>query len=405
MTSTSRPLRRAVWTSVPCDLCGCETLDMLGERHITVRGRSSDFAMDFADAACSRCGFVQAQTRPDEPFLMEYYRDAHIGHRGGELHFNAEKRVAMVASRVPSGGRIIEIGANDGAFCAELSKAGFDAFGFDPVEADEASGVEKGFLEAGVAAVAPRSADAVIAYYVLEHVIDAGEWLRSALALLKDGGVLVLEVPDYSTHPQDSLNVEHLLHFTPETLRELLEQHGLSVEAADDIGPTVAYGQTIVARLTDRALAETPRPASSAFLANGAERLAAAKASYAAAKADRDRRKQAADDAARLAREADPSGEASVFIWGANEYAERAAPLVAQDFAKTFVADKSPSKIGTPFPGLTAPIIHPDKAAAADTRIFLLCSPNWNTQIAAEIAGSGWDALAVIDAVTGKRLS
>ncbi|MEE2526202.1 class I SAM-dependent methyltransferase [Hyphobacterium sp. HN65] len=405
MTSTDRPLRQAIWSTAACDLCGCEALEVLGERHITVRGRSADFAMDFTDAACPQCGFVQALNRPDEAFLMDYYRDAHIGHRGGELHFNAEKRVATVASRVPAGGRIIEIGANDGAFCAELARAGFDAFGFDPVEADEAASVEKGFLEAGVASVAPKSADAVIAYYVLEHVINAGEWLRSALALLKDGGVLVLEVPDYSTHPQDSLNVEHLLHFTPESLRELLEQHGLSVEQAGDIGPTVAYGQAIVARLTDRALAETPRPASAGFLAGGAKRLAAARASYAEAKADRDRRQQAAEDAARLASEADPSGDASVFIWGANEYAERAAPLVAQAFAKTFVADKSPSKIGTPFPGLTAPIVHPDEAAQADQRIFLLCSPNWNAQIAAEISAAGWDALAVIDAVSGERLA
>ena len=404
MTSTSRPTRTANWQAVACDLCGGETLEVLGERSITVRGRHTDFRMDFADAACAHCGFVQAARRPDDAFLMDYYRDAHIGHRGGELHFDADARIATVAARVPEGGRIIEIGANDGAFCAELSRAGYDAFGFDPVEADEAASVEKGFLEAGVASVAPKSADAVIAYYVLEHVINAGEWLRSALALLKDGGTLILEVPDYTTHPQDSLNVEHLLHFTPETLRELLEQHGLSVETADDIAPTVAYGQAIAARLVDRKLAETPRPASQAFLAGGAERLEAARAAYAEAKADRDRRQQAAENAARLAREADPSGKASVVIWGANEYAERAAPLVAQAFANTFVADKSASKIGTPFPGVAAPIVHPDEAATADTRIFLLCSPNWNKQIAAEIAASGWDALAVIDAVTGKRL-
>ena len=403
MTSTSRPARTANWQDVACDLCGGETLEVLGERSITVRGRHADFRMDFADAACAHCGFVQAARRPDNAFLMDYYRDAHIGHRGGELHFDADARIGAVAARVPEGGRIIEIGANDGAFCAELSRAGYDAFGFDPVEADEAASVEKGFLEAGVASVAPKSADAVIAYYVLEHVINAGEWLRSALALLKDGGTLILEVPDYTTHPQDSLNVEHLLHFTPETLRELLEQHGLEIDGRE-IVPTVAYGQAIAARLVDRKLAEAPRPASQAFLAGGAERLEAAKAAYAEAKADRDRRAKAAVDAAALARAADPSGKASVFIWGANEYAERAAPLVAKAFANTFVADKSASKIGTPFPGIASPIVHPDDAATADTRIFLLCSPNWNRQIAAEIAEAGWEALAVIDAVTGKRL-
>lgn len=403
MAAPDRPLRRAGWQAVACDLCGADRPEVLGRRKIIVRGRTSDHEMMFVDAACGQCGFVQALERPDEAFLMDYYRDAHIGHRGGELHFDAAARLAAVAARVPSGGRIIEIGANDGAFCAELAKAGYDAFGFDPVEADEAAAVEKGFLEAGIASVAPRSADAVIAYYVLEHVIDAGAWLRSALALLKEGGVLILEVPDYTTHPQDSLNVEHLLHFTPETLRELLEQHGLEI-LPDQPAPTVAYGQAIAARLKNRALAETPRPASDACLAGGRDRLAAAKAAYAEAMADRARRQKAAEAAAKLAQEADPSGTASVFIWGANEYAERAAPLLAKAFSSVQVVDKSASKTGSPFPGLSAPIAHPDIAGDANVRIFLLCSPNWNTQIAAEIADQGWAALAVIDAVRGALL-
>ena len=403
MAAPDRPLRRANWQAVACDLCGASRPDVLGQREIIVRGRTCDHQMVFVDVACGSCGFVQALERPDEAFLMDYYRDAHIGHRGGELHFDAASRLSAVAARVPGGGRIIEIGANDGAFCAELSKAGYDAFGFDPVEADEAAGVEKGFLEAGVASVTPRSADAVIAYYVLEHVIDAGAWLRSALALLKDGGVLILEVPNYTTHPQDSLNVEHLLHFTPETLRELLEQHGLDI-LPDQPTPTVAYGQAIAARLVDRALAERPRPASDACLTGGPKRLAAAKAAYAEAMADRARRQAAAESAAKLARDADPSGTASVFIWGANEYAERAAPLLAQAFSSVQVVDKSASKIGAPFPGLAVPIAHPDVAADVSARIFLLCSPNWNAQIAAEISAAGWNALAVIDAVAGERL-
>jgi len=399
-----RPLRHANWTIVPCDLCGVQDPENLGSRAVVVRGRSCDFDMRFDDVACGQCGFVQALKRPGNDFLMDYYRDAHIGHRGGELHFDAASRVAAVAARVTAGGRIIEIGANDGAFCAELSKAGFDAFGFDPVEADEAADVEKGFLEAGVASVEPNSADAVIAYYVLEHVIDAGAWLRSALALLKDGGVLILEVPNYASHPQDSLNLEHLLHFTPETLRELLEQHGLTVEAGAGLSPTVAYGQGIAARLTDRALAETPRAVSAAFLAGAKSRLAEARMAYVAAKTDRDQRQAAAETAAKLASEADSTRSASIFIWGANEYAERAAPLLAKTFSSVQVVDKSASKIGTPFPDLAAPIAHPDVAADAKARIFLLCSPNWNEQIAEDIRAQGWETLAVIDAVVGKRL-
>lgn len=399
-----RPLETADWTPSACDLCGSQTAIQLGRRDFTVRGRTRDFAMVMEDAACAVCGFVFAARRPDTAFLMAYYRDAHIGHRGGELHFDSEKRLAAVASRTPEGGRIIEIGANDGAFCAKLVEMGFDAFGFDPVEADEAEGVDKGFLGSGTEVIAePRSADAVVAYYVLEHVTDANAWLGEALGLLKEGGVLILEVPDYEAHPGDSLNPEHLLHFTPRTLRELLVRHGLDPEAPGAIEPSVRYGQAIAAQLTQRR--KSPASPSDAYLDEGEAALDRARDAYRIAKADRTRRTLCAHMAAEQAAETDPSGKASVFVWGANEYAERAAPLLTEHFADVRVIDKSASKIGTPFPGLDTPIAGTDAIAEAGGGIFLLCSPNWNRQIADEIAASGWDALAVIDAVTGELLS
>ena len=403
--TSTRPLETADWTPAPCDVCGSQTSLRLGEREFVVRGRTRDFAMTFEDAVCAVCGFVHAGRRPDSQFLMAYYRDAHIGHRGGELHFDGDARLEAVAARTPKGGRIIEIGANDGAFCKALSEKGFDAFGFDPVEADEAANVDKGFIGDGTSQIAePQSADAVIAYYVLEHVIDASAWLREALALLKDNGVLIIEVPNYATHPGDALNPEHLLHFTPRTLRELLIRHGLEPEETGAIAPTVPYGQAIAARLVNRKQAERPHRPSAAYLDEGEAALVEAQAAYRLAKAERTGRIIAAHSAATLAQEAEPSGKASVFVWGANEYAERVAPLLVEHFEDVRIVDKSDSKIGTPFPGLDAPIAHPDCAKDAKSRIFLLCSPNWNAQIAKEISASGWNTLAVIDAVTGEIL-
>ncbi|MEE2567038.1 class I SAM-dependent methyltransferase [Hyphobacterium marinum] len=403
-TPATRPLETADWTPAPCDLCGGQVTIRLGERAYTVRGRTRDFEMNFEDAACAACGFVFAARRPDSGFLMAYYRDAHIGHRGGELHFDGEKRLAAVAERTPKGGRVIEIGANDGAFCAKLTEMGFDAFGLDPVEADEAESVGKGFIGEGRSGIAePRSADTVVAYYVLEHVIDANAWLAELIDLLKDGGTLILEVPNYETHPGDSLNPEHLLHFTPRSLRELLVRHGLEPE--DGLEATVRYGQAIAAKLVDRAKAARPAEPSDVYFDDAAAALERAQAAYKVAKAERTRRTLVAHAAAELAAEADPSGKASVFAWGANEYAERVAPLLTERFETVRVIDRSASKIGTPFPGLDTSIAGTDVIAEADRRIFLLCSPNWNRQIADEIAASGWEALAVIDAVTGEILS
>lgn len=400
--SAERTLKTAQWRAAACDLCGEPRLEILGERSHLVRGRTRDFHMAFKDAACPSCGFVCAAERPDEAFLMAYYRDAHIGHRGGELHFDAKARTAVVARHVAEGGRVIEIGANDGAFTKLLCEAGFDAFGFDPVEADEAAGVAKGYVADGSGAPAPGEADAVAAYYVVEHVTDPRAWLAELVSLVKPGGVVILEAPNYETHPEDSLNVEHLLHFTPESLSRLALLSGLEpIEAG---AGTVAYGQCLVARKGRAEAAQTSFLHAATDTTESAAVLARARAAYEAARGAREARADAARRAANLALNSAGEDAAAVFLWGANEYAERAAPLLAQHFARVQVLDKSPSKVGGAFPGLTEPVAHPDAVAGVAGAVFLVCSPNWNAQIAAEIKARSLPARAIIDAVTGERL-
>jgi SAM-dependent methyltransferase len=400
--SAERALQTAHWRAAACDLCGEPRLEILGERSHMVRGRTRDFHMALKDAACPACGFVCAAERPDEAFLMDYYRDAHIGHRGGELHFDADARTAMVARHVPKGGRVIETGANDGAFTNLLCEAGFDAFGFDPVEADEAAGVAKGYVAGGSHAPAPGEADAVAAYYVVEHVTDPRAWLAELVRLVKPGGVVILEAPNYETHPEDSLNVEHLLHFTPESLARLALLSG--VEPIETGAGTVAYGQSLVARKSIAAKAQTPSSSATPHKADGAAALGRARAAYETAREAREARAQAARRAASLAVYAAEGAATPVYLWGANEYAERAAPLLAQHFARVQVLDKSPSKVGGAFPGLTEPVAHPDAVAGVAGAVFLVCSPNWNAQIANEIRARTHPARAIIDAVTGARL-
>jgi len=383
----------AEWTSAPCDICGADQREPLGTRHYVVSGRRSNFAMRFRDCVCLDCGFAFTGERPDEAFLMAYYRDAHIGHRGGEVHFDAEGRADTVARHVPAGGQIVEVGANDGAFTNILKALGFDAFGFDPVEADEAKDVAKGFAGHAASNRPEASADAVVAYYVLEHVIAPRDWLAELASYLKPGGILIVEVPNFITHPEDSLNMEHLLHFTPSSLKRILAACGF--EVVETPSATMSYGQAAVARLTGEANLPPAPP----------DAVAEAKAAYDRARQAREARAEATQRAVTQAQDLAPGPDTPVFVWGANEYAERAAPLLATHFKTVEVLDKSESKLGKPFADLNAPITHPDERLDVDGAIFLVCSPNWNVQIAAEIGQRETPALAVIDAVTGEQIS
>jgi hypothetical protein len=204
---------------------------------------------------------------------------------------------------------------------------------------------------------------------------------------------LILEVPDYAGHPEDSLNMEHLLHFTPESLQRLLAVCGF--ELIETPAATVAYGQAAVARKTGRVAVPNPDP----------DAVVSARAAYGRASAARQARADAVRSAVSAARACATGPQTPVFLWGANEYAERAAPLLDQYFQNVTVLDKSRSKVGGAFGALTAPVAHPDDIASVEGAIFLVCSPNWNTQIAAQIAARKIPALGIIDAVTGKLIS
>lgn len=70
------------------------------------------------------------------------------------------------------------------------------------------------------------SFDMVTLWHVLEHVADPVELLRNACALLRDGGMLCVEVPNLDddlnklspSYCERSFMIEHISYFTPSTL-------------------------------------------------------------------------------------------------------------------------------------------------------------------------------------------
>lgn len=74
------------------------------------------------------------------------------------------------------------------------------------------------------------SFDAITAHFVLEHVADPVQFLRTIRTLLKPNGLLFLSVPDPIANPGDLIVVDHLNHFTPISLCEAMGRAELAVE-------------------------------------------------------------------------------------------------------------------------------------------------------------------------------
>ena len=91
----------------------------------------------------------------------------------------------------------------------------------------------------------------VILSHVLEHVRDLQGVFCALQKALKAAGWLYVEVPDasryqtYLTAPYQDFNTEHINHFSPRSLRNLLGFHGYEVlqegQKVMETGPSVEY--------------------------------------------------------------------------------------------------------------------------------------------------------------------
>jgi 2-polyprenyl-3-methyl-5-hydroxy-6-metoxy-1,4-benzoquinol methylase len=165
--------------------------------------------------------------RADEPLYLRTFR----------------KRLDRVLADGPTGGRALDVGCAAGFCMATLRERGFDVYG---VEVSEAIGshardhfgfgdhVHFGTLDS--VPHADASFDLITMWDVVEHVPDPRALLAKARALLKPGGLLVMETQDIDSRFARLLgprwhhykHAEHIYHFTPATARELVQSAGFT---------------------------------------------------------------------------------------------------------------------------------------------------------------------------------
>jgi 2-polyprenyl-3-methyl-5-hydroxy-6-metoxy-1,4-benzoquinol methylase len=137
---------------------------------------------------------------------------------------------------------VLDVGCAAGFCMSVLRERGFDVYG---VEVSEAIGSHArdalGFGDhvfIGTLQDSPfedESFDAVFMWDVVEHVPDPRALLAKAVALLKPGGLIVLETQDIDSRFAQTLgpkwhhykHAEHIYHFTPSVVQEMFTAAGL----------------------------------------------------------------------------------------------------------------------------------------------------------------------------------
>lgn len=232
-----------------CPLCGSSQASLfLNLQDYSITGE------DFAIYTCGNCSFKFTADAPSEENIAPYYKaEEYISHtetkKGliSNLYHRVRKITLQQKAKMVSTytgkivGHHLDIGAGTGAFVHAMENAGWNSIGIEP----EAS-ARKRANELYLASVYPmselnnfseKSYTAVTLWHVLEHVHQLHDLLTKIKNILDTDGRVFIAVPNHESFDARYYGKywaaydvpRHLYHFTPVTMKKLLEQHGLDI--------------------------------------------------------------------------------------------------------------------------------------------------------------------------------
>lgn len=205
---------------------------------------------------CLNCGLRFTQHIPCETAIQRYYQSAdYISHsdtRKGIINkvYHLARRYTLLKKaslvKAVTGKRVgmhLDIGSGTGSFVNTMQKAGWNTIGLEPDNNARKKGVELYNVDiypADEFTMLPESTyDAITMWHVLEHIHQLNETVEQLRKLLAPGGKLLVAVPNYTS--KDARHYKkhwaaydvprHLYHFSPSSIRQLMENHGMKVVA------------------------------------------------------------------------------------------------------------------------------------------------------------------------------
>lgn len=239
-----------------CHLCGSKDVRLLYEP-------TKPLGNFYRIVRCTDCSLVQFSPIPGEAEMREFYarydaageRESYFercrqGYEGSAEARQLERKLDRIAKRAGISPHLLDVGCGTGVFLDMVRKRGWrgrgievsttaaryarDVFGLDVIEGSIESWPGDG-----------ETYDVVTMFDVLEHLRDPVEAVRKIRNRLRDGGILVLEVPNQEglldraagvayrlgwRKPVSALyNLHHLFYFSVRSLSRLLRDAGFGI--------------------------------------------------------------------------------------------------------------------------------------------------------------------------------
>ncbi len=196
---------------------------------------------------CLACGFYYTHPFPSEGDLKSLYGEAYYS-----VYINDEqKKRAVFRERIQwlkkftiLEGKLLDVGCETGIFLEMIRQEGLDITGIEISE----TACRYAYRRLGPVIFqgdirkknfADNTFDIVTLWHTLEHVPDPLGYLMDIRRILKPGGRVIVEVPNIQFIGTSFLTAlgrtghflagEHLVHFSPKTIKMMIEKAGFTI--------------------------------------------------------------------------------------------------------------------------------------------------------------------------------
>jgi 2-polyprenyl-3-methyl-5-hydroxy-6-metoxy-1,4-benzoquinol methylase len=209
----------------------------------------------FTIAKCNGCTHLFTQNVASQNDIGKYYQsENYISHSDtqagiiNKLYHTVRKRTLAGKKNLvqketgKQQGKILDIGCGTGAFLNTMKEANWNTTGLEPDDTARKKALELYKIQARpsheIFDLPNDSYDAISMWHVLEHVHQLQEYIAQLKNMLTANGKIFIAVPNYTSYDAQHYGAywaaydvpRHLYHFSPASMKTLVEQHGLKIK-------------------------------------------------------------------------------------------------------------------------------------------------------------------------------
>lgn len=246
-----------------CDICESKSINVF------LKAKSLDNlnSPEYKYLKCKKCGFVFFSNISDfsNSNNFDIYNESGYYGRKKErfkkfidtlMRFFNRFRYLIVSKNFydKKEGKLMDIGCGKGKFLVEARKDGWEVFGIEPTMRSSDIAINEYGLNVlqnylSLEQFDNEFFDVITMWHVFEHIPDPNNVLQIAYNWLKYEGLLVMAVPNINSiqalFGKDLwFNLDpprHLYHYSPETLKLILEKNGFTVKYISHFYPELNY--------------------------------------------------------------------------------------------------------------------------------------------------------------------